>query len=124
MCHVVSPQVADPMIQQGQHAIRVERQDVHADVQLSLKTQQWEEPAGLHLLPRVTADDERQILPPVDLDVISAVGESLALGPQVAILTPAAIEFGKQPGQGIVAEQLSLDADSTKLFDQRLSTQA
>src|ERR1700730_927560 len=111
------------MIQQGQHAIRVARRDVHADGHISLEAQQWEEPAGLYLLPRITADDERQILPSIDLDVLGAMGESLPLGPE-AILTPAAIEFGKQPGQRIVAEQLPLDADSTKLFDQRLGTQA
>ena len=60
----------------------------------------------------------------VDLDVIGAVGESLTLGSCFAILTSADVDFSEQLGQGIVAEQLTPDADSTELFDQRLSTLA
>jgi hypothetical protein len=97
---------------------------VEADVQLSLEAQEREEPAWLDLLPWVAVDDERQILAAVDLNVIGTVGKCLTLRAQVAIRSSAVVELREQSGKRVVAKQLTLNADSTKLFDQGLGSQA
>jgi hypothetical protein len=103
--HVVSAKVPDAMVQQGQHAIRIEWQDMDGDVQLALEAKQREEPARLDLLARVAVDDKRQILATVDLDVIGAVGKGLAPGCGFAVIMACpAVYLSQQLGQGVVIE--------------------
>ena len=37
--HTIGAKVADPVVEQGQHAVRLERQDVDAGMQFALKAQ-------------------------------------------------------------------------------------
>ena len=93
---VVGPKVADAVVEQGQHAVCLKRQDVDAGMKLTLEAQKWQQPPRLDLLAGIPVDHERRVVPIVYLNITGAVGKGL---PPSAALTglcrSTPIQFGK-----------------------------
>ena len=60
--NIVGAQVANSAMEKREHPVGLKRHDVDADVQLALKGQEWQKPAGLNLLARIAIHYERCVM--------------------------------------------------------------